>query len=80
MVDIVEIAKLEDFLVDLRDGPPLGFCIAGIRDWMNQHGMDFRAALRNGVSAREFLRHGDSRAESIARASWVKLNEGSGGR
>lgn len=55
----------EQRTVSIDDIVKAGFCVRGARRWFAEHGLDFRAMLKDGVPEEELLRSGDSLAEIV---------------
>ena len=51
--------------VTIQDARELGFCVGGTRTFMERHGLDFKAFLRDGLDAADLLATGDSMAERV---------------
>lgn len=51
-------------------------CTRGVRRWFDQHGLDFKAFLRDGIDAETFLASGDERARQIVDAKQQELDHG----
>lgn len=45
----------EDPIITINDIRKAGHCPAGARSWFQDHGLDFRAFMRNGARASELL-------------------------
>lgn len=65
-----------DFRIYVRDLQRLGYCVrsqlpgggvTGQKEWFERHGFDFRAVIKEGVLASEFLEKGDGIAEIAVR-------------
>ena len=53
-------------------------CARGARRWFEQHGLDFRAFLRDGIDVETFLATGDQRAESVVQHKLLREADVSG--
>ena len=55
-----------DLIITIDDVKKAGFC-AGLktRRWFVDHGFDYQAFIREGVTAAEFLEKGDALAERV---------------
>lgn len=42
-----------DLVLTVTDASRAGYCARGIKSWFEDHGLDFRAFLKNGISASE---------------------------
>ena len=51
--------------VTIQDARELGFCVGGTRTFMERHGLDFKAFLRDGLDAADLLATGDAMAERV---------------
>ncbi len=51
--------------VTIQDARELGFCVGGTRTFMDRHGLDFKAFLRDGLDAADLLATGDAMAERV---------------
>lgn len=51
--------------VTIQDARELGFCVSGTRMFMERHGLDFKAFLRDGLDASDLLATGDAMAERV---------------
>lgn len=58
-------ATLDTLRISITDIRSAGHCVAGARDWFVTRDLDFRAFLRDGISARDFLASGDEQAEQV---------------
>lgn len=64
-------------IVKAEDCQALGFCMKSVRIWANQHNIDFRAFVRNGVDAEILLATDDEFArQAVAQARKRELNSG----
>lgn len=43
----------EGIRVKVADAVAAGLCAAGVRQWAQQHGLDFRALLKEGIDIEE---------------------------
>lgn len=48
--------------ITVTDCRKAGHCATGIKKWFEDHGFDFRAFLRDGIDAHEFIATGDAYA------------------
>ncbi len=55
----------EQRTIRIDDIVKAGFCVRGARRWFRDHGLDFRAMLKDGIPEEELLRNGDSLAELV---------------
>jgi len=55
----------EPVRVTIQDARELGFCVGGTRTFMERHGLDFKAFLRDGLEAKDLLATGDAMAERV---------------
>lgn len=46
--------------ITMTDIQQAGHCATGTRRWFELHGLDFRAFLREGIDADEFVSKGDA--------------------
>lgn len=51
--------------VTIQDARELGFCVGGTRTFLERHGLDFKAFLRDGLDASDLLATGDAMAERV---------------
>jgi hypothetical protein len=51
--------------VTIQDARELGFCVGGTRTFLERHGLDFKAFLRDGLDAQDLLATGDAMAERV---------------
>lgn len=51
--------------VTIGDVTAAGYCVRGARDWFLQHGIDWRAFVRDGIDETELLATGDALAERV---------------
>ena len=49
-------------MTDVRNA---GHCAKGARSWFREHGLDFRAFLREGIDADTFVAKGDALAARV---------------
>ncbi|WP_442905667.1 hypothetical protein [Hydrogenophaga sp. PBC] len=49
-------------IVTIDDVRAAGLCVHGTRAWFARHGLDFRAFLRDGITAEVLLATGDAMA------------------
>jgi hypothetical protein len=54
-----------DLRITITDISRAGYCPSGARRWFDSYGLDFRAFLRDGISAGDFLATGDALAERV---------------
>lgn len=55
----------EDPIITIDDIVKAGHCASGARRYFNEHGMDFRAFMREGIRASEFIEKGDALAARV---------------
>lgn len=55
----------DDLIITMDDCRKAGHCAAGVRTWFRDQGLDFRAFMKNGIPASEFLASGDGQAEQV---------------
>lgn len=51
--------------ITIDDIRQAGHCVRGTRDWFDQHGLDFKDMLKNGIEESEFLDTGDALAQQV---------------
>ncbi|GEK71606.1 MULTISPECIES: thioredoxin domain-containing protein [Halomonas] len=51
-------------------------CARGAKRWFEQHGLDFRRFLKEGIDAEAFIASGDLRARQIVDAKRKEMNDG----
>lgn len=51
--------------VTMTDVRLAGHCAKGARSWFKDHGLDFRAFLRDGIEADELIAKGDALAQRV---------------
>jgi hypothetical protein len=66
--------RTEHMIITINDVRAAGHCARGARDWFEGHGLDFRAFLRDGISARRVLAIGDGLAEQVIRRTLERQN------
>lgn len=54
-----------DLRISIDDVRRAGHCPTGVRAWFEQHDLDFRDFLANGIDADLFLQAGDALAEQV---------------
>lgn len=52
----------EKLIVRIGDITRVGHCPSGVRRWFTAHELDFRAFMRDGISARTLVETGDALA------------------
>lgn len=57
--------NIGDFIVTIADVRKSGHCASGAREFFEVNNLDFRAFLRDGVTASTLLATGDARAEQV---------------
>jgi len=60
-----------DFTITARDLQANGFCARGSRRWFEEHGLDYRAFLKDGITASALLATGDGMAEEAVKLCGV---------
>ena len=60
-----------DFIITARDLQANGFCARGSRRWFEEHGLDYRDFLANGILASRLLATGDGMAEEAVKLCGV---------
>ena len=58
-------------ITDIREA---GHCVRGAKDWFADHGLDFKAFLRDGIDADTFINTGDSLAQMVVDAKVEREN------
>jgi hypothetical protein len=71
MTDYNPIIRIDDIRL-------AGYCASGARRWFEQHGLDFRDFLKNGIRADAFTAAGDHLAALVVERK--RAREGSDGR
>lgn len=51
--------------IRIGDVTAAGYCVRGARDWFRQHGFDWKAFVRDGLTEDELLATGDALAERV---------------
>ena len=59
------MAEFPGLHITITDMRRAGYCVSGIRRWSAQHGIDFAALVRNGISADELVTKGDHHARRV---------------
>lgn len=54
-----------DLIITISDIRKAGHCTRGARTWFEQQDLDFRAFLRDGITAEDFLASGDAQAQQV---------------
>lgn len=54
-----------DLIITMSDITRAGHCARGSRRWFDDHGLDFRAFLKNGIPAAELAATGDGIALQV---------------
>jgi hypothetical protein len=54
-----------DLTITMTDVARAGYCARGARRWFEQHGIDFRSFLKDGIPASELLEKGDGLAVRV---------------
>ena len=62
----------EPVRVTIQDARELGFCVGGTRTFLERHGLDFKAFLRDGLDAQDLLATGDAMAERVVAHAQAK--------
>lgn len=63
--DTTSLSEASLVRVTIQDARELGFCVGGTRTFMERHGLDFKAFLREGLDAADLLATGDAMAERV---------------
>jgi hypothetical protein len=63
--DMPSLSDVNPVRVTIQDARELGFCVGGTRTFMERHGLDFKAFLRDGLDAADLLATGDAMAERV---------------
>lgn len=63
--DMPALPAVSPVRVTIQDARELGFCVGGTRTFMERHGLDFKAFLRDGLDAADLLATGDAMAERV---------------
>lgn len=63
--DTTSLSEASLVRVTIQDARELGFCVGGTRTFMERHGLDFKAFLRDGLDAADLLATGDAMAERV---------------
>ena len=58
--DLPTLSDITPVRVTIQDARELGFCVGGTRTFMERHGLDFKAFLRDGLDAADLLATGDA--------------------
>lgn len=74
MTQEFDLEKHDDFPVTMDHCRKAGFCPSGVRRWFGQQGLDFRAFMRSGMLASEFLKTGDAQGARAVQAAWKQEN------
>jgi hypothetical protein len=64
-LDMPTLSDVTPVRVTIQDARELGFCVGGTRSFMERHGLDFKAFLRDGLDATDLLATGDAMAERV---------------
>jgi len=51
--------------ITMTDVTRAGHCAKGARTWFRDHGLDFRAFLRDGIDSQTFVSNGDALAQRV---------------
>jgi hypothetical protein len=62
---LVDGAAVADEIITITDIIKAGICASGARRWFDEHGLDFRAFLKDGISAETLLATGDGMARLV---------------
>jgi hypothetical protein len=54
-----------DRIITMDEIRRAGFCASGSRRWFEQHGMDFRKIVREGITVRDLLATKDGNAQHV---------------
>ncbi len=65
-------ASLDTLRITITDIRLAGHCVAGARHWFEGQGLDFRAFLKSGLTARQLLDTGDALAEQVVNRKIVR--------
>lgn len=68
-----EQTRVATLRLTFRDVALAGLCVRGACQWLEQHGFDWRDALRNGLSAQDVLARGDAHGQQVVKRA---LNRG----
>lgn len=59
---------MTDERITIHDCRRVGHCVRGVRDWFQEHGLDFRAFMQHGIDERTFIEKGDALSAQIVAA------------
>ena len=54
-----------EVIITITDIREAGHCVRGVKDWFEQHDLNFKAFLRDGIDAKTFVGTGDSLAQMV---------------
>lgn len=61
-------------IITINDVRRAGYCALGARRWFEAQGFDFRAFLKNGIPAEQFLSTGDAHAKRVVERKMERTN------
>lgn len=59
--------RIKDLVIRIDDIRNAGHCVRGAKAWFERHGLDFRAFIKDGISAQEFIDKGDALAARVVK-------------
>lgn len=59
------MTDLSSVTITITDIRAAGICASGARRWFRDHGIDFAAFLKDGISAAELIERGDQMAQRV---------------
>lgn len=61
-------------VITIADIRAAGHCPRGVKDWCEQHDIDFRALCRDGIEEAVFLADGDALSQAVVDHRDARLN------
>lgn len=65
-----------DGRITMNDVIKAGHCARGARRWFENHGMDFRDFLKNGIDEKQFVEQGDHLARDVVDKTKARKTDG----
>ncbi len=69
---------MSELIVTTQDCRKLGYCMASVRPWFAQHGLDWRSFALNGVPAARLLEIDDELARNAIKAAQARVEASRG--
>lgn len=62
-------------IVEMKDARYLKYCVTGVRSFFNEHNLDFRSFVKNGIEESYLINTKDSMAIKLVERAKNRINE-----